>query len=81
MPLACPCGSRMKVEKIGVVYIDRSDDGHPLGIYSGDLVVCTTCPMAVITLADFPWYSGNVKDIQYKIERLQQNPKLVIYGA
>lgn len=56
--IACCCGNIMKVDRVGVTFVETTDDGLPIAIWSGDLMICPTCMTGCIRLANEPYCQG-----------------------
>lgn len=81
MKLACPCGSLLKTEVVGVIFVDRTDSGVPIAIYNADLKICKTCSFCnVLVLANKPIHEGPPSVLEKFIRSYKESGKIV-YGA
>jgi hypothetical protein len=60
--VACGCGGEMYVEKMGMCFVERFEDGRPYKLWACDLCKCKLCANEAVALAGQSFAGHHQKD-------------------
>jgi hypothetical protein len=75
--VACGCGGEMMVQRMGMTFIERFEDGRPYKLWACDLCKCKLCGSEAVALANQS-FAGQHQDDFKKILQAARDHNLIV---
>ena len=74
--IACKtCNEIFKMKKIGVIFVEKDEQGKPYKLWSSDIMECPKCKVEVYNTGLGPYMQRHQEGFEFEAKKVMKNAK------